>query len=328
MACINCSCSPPKTGSNYQVCTNAAAQRLPGVPDSVLMNYAASAGARSSDFTMCLAVACLIARRLIYYKCSPGDCGAPGFALTGYSVTERQVTAGLGAAATADPEPITKAILTGMAAIFGGFTAAHSAAVQTEQTTLCQVAVNFNQVAQGLEQAVSQGVMLPAQAASVMDQVCAQLDQYLAAIAKPCNASCGFRITISALDKYFGEQVYPALEPAINNPLLNPVAAAPPIASAATPGTSGITGSAFTVPPAAPPPSAVVTPTMTALPTSIGTYQGASGYVPTPLTNQNIGVGATAGLSLPSNIPVGAIVLIGGVAYIASRPGVAAAAAS
>lgn len=309
------------------MCTNAAAQRLPGIPDSVLMNYAAMAGARSSDFTMCLAVACLIARRLIYYKCSPGDCGAPGFALTGYSATEVGVTKGLTVAASADAEPISKAILTGMAAIFGGFTAAHTAAVQTEQTTLCQVAVNYNQAAQGLEQAVSQGVMLPAQAASVMDQITAQLDQVLAGIAKPCNASCGFRITLAAMDKYFGEQVYPALAPSINIPLVTPISAPPPIASAATPGTSGIQGSALATPP--PVPIATPAPVINQpLSPGVGSYAGASGYIATPLTNQNIGVGATAsaGLQLPPNIPVGAIVLIGGVAYIASRPGAVAAA--
>lgn len=326
MACINCGCSPPKTGSTYQVCTNAAAQRLPGVPDSVLMNYAATAGARSSDFTMCLAVACLIARRLIYYKCTPGDCGQPGFALTGWSGTEMGVTKGLAVAAAADAEPISKGILSGMAAVFGGFTAAHTAAVQTEQTTLCQVAVNYNQAAQGLEQAVEQGLMLPAQAASVMDQITQELDQVLAGIAKPCNASCGFRITLAALDKYFGEQVYPALAPDISVPLVTPIAAPPPIASPATPGTSGIQGSAL----ATPPPVAIstVAPVLnTPLPPNVGSYVGASGYLATPLNANNTGIGATAGLSLPGNLPVGAIVVIGGIAYIASRPGAVAAAA-
>ena len=313
--CFNCTCASGKTGVDYQTCTGAAAQRLPNVPDSVLMNYAATAGATSSNFSMCGATACLIARRLIYYKCTAGDCGAPGFAVTnpGAAITAG-VTKGASAAAIADPEPISKAILTGMAAIFGGFTSAHAAAVQTEQETLCSVSVNYNSAVQGLEQAVEQGVMLPAQAASVLDQISLQLDNVLAALAKPCNASCGFRIYIKALNLYFDDQVFSALAPSVNIPGITPLLAPPPVASAATPGTSA--------------PNVQQVPTGVTIPPNVGNYTGASGYIPTPLNANNAGVGATAALSIPSNLPVGAIVLIGGIAYIASRPGAGAAVAA
>jgi hypothetical protein len=315
--CFNCTCGTGKTGVDYQTCTGAAAQRLPNVPDSVLMNYAASAGATSSNPSMCAVTAFLIARRLIYYKCSPGDCGAPGFALTntGASIT-KGIVAGSSAAATVDPEPISKAILTGIADVVGVFGQAHANAVATEQTTICGVSVNYNSAVQGLEQAVEQGVMLPSQAASVLDQITAQLDAVLAGLAKPCNASCIFRIGLRALNQYFDEQVFAALAPSVDIPGITPILAPPPIASAATPGTTGNTGLGVPLP-----------VTTMPLPANVGNYTGASGYIPAPLNANNAGVGATAALSIPGNLPVGAIVLIGGVAYIASQSGAGAGAA-
>ena len=59
-------------------------------------------------------------------------------------------------------------------------------------------------------------------------------------------------------------------------------------------------------------------------------YQGASGAIATQLNANNAGVGITsyASGSLPSSFPVGALILIGGILYVASRPKAAAVAAA
>ena len=311
MGCISASCSPPNTGVSYQTATGTAAQRIPGVDDSVLMQYAAQNGASSSNFTMCLTMACLIARRLIYYKCTPGDCGAPGTNFGGGALPAIQAaTAGLGTAASVDPEPISKGILAGVAAIMGGFTAAHAAAVANEQSTICEVAVNTNRYLQALEQAVKGGQLTADSAASVVNQLATQFDVILQAITKSCNAACGFRIALRALAAYENDIVFPALVPVVNIPIITPVLTSltnPPVGSPGAAGTTYQTGVGYPTPPNFP-----------SIPT---TYQGASGPINIPMNANNPGIppAVYAAPTLPFSLTPGSVLVIGGVAYVASR---------
>lgn len=314
---MGCGCQPGTgTWDAYLACGAVTPQPL--APDNILQNYAASAGAQSSNFTLCYAVACLKARRLIYWKQSPGDCGASGFSLNQTTLIEASVGKGIGTAAQVDPEPISKGILAGVATILGGFTAAHAQAVATEQTTLCNVTIAYNSSIVPLEQAVKTGSLSPDQASTILSQIAAQLDPSLAAIAKPVNFAAGFRITLKALVQFNADVVFPALAPTSLVQALSPT---PPVAS---PGAAGTYNVASTV--SAP---GLVPGNAVGLASS---YQGASGYTSTPLTGaafQNIPAVAQASApsGLPFNITPGELIVIGGIVYLASKPGAVAAAA-
>jgi hypothetical protein len=294
---MGCGCSNNNPQA-YLACSSTTP--LPLVDDSTYTNFAAQAGARSSDFTMCLAKAMLISRRMIYFKATPGDCGTQGYAI---SSPDLSVARGLGSTASLDPEPISKGILSGLAAIFGGFGAAHAQAVATEQSTLCQVAVTFNQTIQALEQYVSSGQLSPDQASAILAQVVAQLDPVMAKIAKPCDAACGYRIGMQALNNFMSSIGFTALAPQSSLQALSSVTTPPP-ASPGAAGTYGAPGGTAPLPGVLPPSSP--------LPSQSGISLNAN----------NAGVGLTSQPGLPSSFPVGALVVIGGIVYIATRPGV------
>jgi hypothetical protein len=242
-------------------------------------NFAAQAGARSSDWTLCFAVAALKTRRLIYGRLiagvpgiagpNLGDCNTNDLAPLGTTVG---IAAGLGTAAKVDPEPISQGILSGLATIFGGFGAAHAQAVKKEEDTLCDVAGSYNKLALALEQAVATNSMSADQAAAAHGQLVSQLDSVCARIYKSCNASCGFRIALKALGNFVPGIVYPALAPhSIIDTVLNPI-------------------------------ESIFEPVPSA-----------------PINGNNFGVGPTASAGIPSQLPIGSIILIGGVAFIASK---------
>jgi hypothetical protein len=155
-----------------------------------------------------LVAAFIVTRRVIYFKNSPGDCGAnvrPQIGSTG------QIGLGIGVAAGADPEPISAGILSGVTSIFGVFTAHHIKAVQTEQATLCAVAAAYNQSAEQIENLVASGQIDPPTAVAYLQQVVNMLLSQLAPIRKSCNAACGFTYALQALVLYNGDVVYPSL---------------------------------------------------------------------------------------------------------------------
>lgn len=276
-----CSCAPPNTGDIYAACASVPFAP-PVVDDSTLLNIAAGAGARSSDFTMCLAMAFLKTRRMIYWRVTPGDCGTKNIDVSGLTATEANLESlggGIGAKLLAVPDPtmVTKAagaILTGLSSIFGVFTQAHIQAVQTEETTLCQVSIKYNGTMQEIENAVAAGRLSPDNANAFMDELQQQLDPVLTSIAKKCcgqgscDAACGFRIALRALQTFNKKYVFPALAPVIS--FLGPVTSlfTPAVqASAGAPGTSNN--------PAPPMNSGV--PTM--MPTSVSLPGGENGLI-------------------------------------------------
>jgi hypothetical protein len=273
--------SDPCNWNDWLARSQTAPQRL--VDDSVLVNIAATAGARSTDWTLQFCVAAMVARRMIYMRSTPGDCGSGNISLPGQTLAELQGAKAVAGAAQLDPEPISKGILTGISSIVGIFGAHHAAAVKTEEDTNCAVATGYNQAASSIEQAVMQGVLPPDQGSALITQVVAQLDPVLARIAKNCNVSCGARLALKSL-AIFNQQIAMAmLAPKTNFPGLTALLAPPSVASPGAP----------------------------------GTYQGASGPTSNPLTGGNGGVGLTSGV-LPDTITPGEIILIGGVAYVAS----------
>jgi hypothetical protein len=277
---MGCKSGPGNTWDAWLAEAQVAPQPL--VDDSVLVNIAAQVGASSKTWTLCFCVAAMKARRMIYMKAVPGDCGSKGTALPETTIIEAQAAKGLGAAASIDPEPISQGILTGVASIFSAFTAHHAQAVMTEQDTNCQVATAYNQAVASIELAVMQGVMTPDQGSALVAQVVAQLDPVLARIAKTCNVSCGARLALKALVQFNSQIAMTALAPQSSN-FLTPFLAPPQVASPGAP----------------------------------GTYQGASGPIGSPFTGNNSGSGTTSDFF--SNLTPGEIVVIGGVAFVASR---------
>jgi hypothetical protein len=226
---VSCGCQPPNTGANYAQCTGVTI--VSPEPDATLRMYAGRVGTPLSGknaWVGCLVAAFLLTRRMIYFKQRPGDCGTQTAVNVGASGT---AAAALGLSAAADPEPLTKGLLTGIATVFGAFTAHHVKAVQVEQATLCDVANAYNQNAYALEQLVQAGQYTPPQAAAVLQQVASQLHTYLSSISRDGNAAYGFAYALDALVLFNAEIVYPALyrAPASQSP-----------GSPATPGAPGV----------------------------------------------------------------------------------------
>jgi hypothetical protein len=237
--------------------------------DPTLESIAASAGAQSQNWTMCLAMVFLKTRRMVYWKVRPGDCGsrayfiAPGATSIGAGI--------LGSGASIDPEPVSKSILAGLAAIFGGFTAAHAAAVQREQDTLCEISTAYNQAIQQIEGAVAAGRLDAVNASSILDSIIQQLDPGLGAIAKPVNAAYGFRLALRALQIYNENYVFPGLAPVATVTIPGLVPVQVPSLAAFTPSPAPSPGA-----PSAPPLTGAV-PTI--LPTSISLPSGSEGLI-------------------------------------------------
>lgn len=205
----SCGCSTQIGNDAACYAQSSGATIIVREPDATLKMLCARVGVPSSQtWVPCLVAAFILTRRVIYFKVQPGDCGAnvrPGPGTTG------QVAIGIGSAAIADPEPISKGVLTGISSIFGAFTAHHQQAVMTEQATLCDVAVKYNGAAETLEQMVSSGQYDPDTAAQVLSQIVSSLISEMAPIRKTCNAACGFTYALQALLIYNRETVYPSL---------------------------------------------------------------------------------------------------------------------
>jgi hypothetical protein len=205
-----CSCQPPNTGDSYAACTGSAAVSTDSA--ATLGMYAASAGASSTGpnaWMYCLAIAFMRVRRFIYYKQNPGDCGSKTSIQIG---TVGAIGQGLLAGSVADPEPVSKGILTALGSLANLFGAAHAAAVNTEQSTLCDVAVAYNQNATSIENALASGQITLSQAVQYLDGLVSNLMPHLQSIAKTQgDAAQGYIIALNALMAYNTAVVYPAL---------------------------------------------------------------------------------------------------------------------
>lgn len=162
------------------------------------------------NWVQCYAVACLRCLRLIAATATPGDCGSN----TGVAPNVNQIIGGkLQGVVAADPEPISKAVIGIAAKIIGIFGANHAAAVQAERKGLCTAMLQYNQFADAMERAISQGAISVPDAIGQLQQVCSSLRSSLSNIVKPINAAYGMQLTLDALRVFNSEVLYPALKP-------------------------------------------------------------------------------------------------------------------
>jgi hypothetical protein len=255
--CVN---TTPWQVSDYLA--NAPAVGLPasGFVPSSLQSLCASIAqnsvptkAPSTFVTAC--TGSLIARGIIYFKCTPGDCGSP----TALNLTDAQLTGLAGNAATAGLSVASQiagaasgiagvagAVLPGIGVAVSVLTqifANHAAAVADEQTTICKVAGLINQVIPFYDSAVKRGLLSPQTAYAGMQNYLQQVIEALDGIQKSCDAACVY-IAILNAHYTFVEKYYPMIAPASASPQ---APGAPPV-TATQPGQPSLSGGANTVP--------------------------------------------------------------------------------
>lgn len=192
----------------------------PRYTEAQVSTYADRAGASGAPWIRPLAITCLRVNRIIYWKNTPGgltgDCGQT--TASGSNVGRAVIGVAGGAAA-----PFTFGLSSLFASILGIFGGAHAAAVRTEQQTLCGVAIQYNQFADAIEQAIAAG-QVPLQDALVkLNSVMSSLDSGLASIEKPYNAPYGYRRALKALGLFNQEVVYPSLVPGLASKALHAI---------------------------------------------------------------------------------------------------------
>jgi hypothetical protein len=192
--------------SEFQAqCSTVAARHVPS-------------GAPSDFVTVC--TASLIARGIIYFKSTPGDCPQP----TQLGITDAQITGLAGSAASAGAQiglsvagiaSMAGAVLPGIGVAVTAISAifnAHAQAVANEQATICAVAGIINQVFATYDSAVRRGLISPSTAYAGMQTYLNQVNGQLQSIYKSCNASCVYQ-GILAAHADFVESYYPQIAP-------------------------------------------------------------------------------------------------------------------
>lgn len=151
--------------------------------------------------------ACLIARGLIIWKNSPGDCGSP--TQVDYSDVQavQSIASGISQMAGASLPGIGAAVK-----IVTDIFAHHDQAVANEQATNCAVANIVNSVLNHYDRLVANGNMSPSTAYAGMQSYLGQVRAKLATIEKTCNAACVWAGVVDAHSD-FVQTYYPALAP-------------------------------------------------------------------------------------------------------------------
>lgn len=195
-------------------------------PTIAQRNMPASSPAGLDHFTVVM-TASLIARGIIYFKNSPGDCGASTpvnladatLAKTGGSVASAGLSIGLGAAgigglAAGGATLGLSVAITAVVAIF----AHHDQAVANEQATICKVAGIVNQVIPQIDAAVRSGAISPSDGAGYIKNFVGQVNGQLGTIEKTCNAACFYQGILNA-HADFATSYYAALAPSQVSPI-------------------------------------------------------------------------------------------------------------
>lgn len=158
------------------------------------------------------AVACQIAKHVLYWKKTPGDCQSqtsysmgPGGTVSkagGLAGSTASEAVNLGGQLGADT---TSGILSGVASavplislatlpftIWGVFTAHHAAAVQKEQASLCQIVSALNPSFDQLDSYVANGQMSVQQVLAAIEQMRTQAKNAFrnSGVYQNCNAAC------------------------------------------------------------------------------------------------------------------------------------------
>lgn len=192
--------------------------------------YADRVGASGAPWIRPMVIVMLRVNRLIYWKQTPnglvGDCGSlarsGGVNVTGVvgssAITGLNIASQAGAniaVAGVKAIPIIGDVIGFATAIFGIFGAAHAQAVATEQATLCQVAIQYDNFADAIEQAIATGQMPLQDALAKLKSVTDSLANGLASIEKQYNAPYGYHKAVNALALFNAEVVYPSLAPGV-----------------------------------------------------------------------------------------------------------------
>jgi len=157
-----------------------------------------------------LATACLIARGMIVWKSSPGDCGSQ----THIDLENAQLSQEAGSAAIGIASMFGQALpgLGQAIQVISDIFQHHAQAVATEQATNCRVAGVMNQVFRHYDLQVSSGRISPSTAYRGIQGFIGQVNEQLASIEKSCNAACVWQGVLSA-HADFVETYYPAIAP-------------------------------------------------------------------------------------------------------------------
>lgn len=161
-------------------------------------------------------------RGFIYSKSKPGDCGSPTIlddsdlaALKLGQVGGSGVVTALSAIGTIGSTVAGVATL-GIGIGVGVVTDIlqhHASAVQTEQGTLCEATLVFNQSLGYIDHQVRTGVITPEQGISSVKALVTQILAYLNSIEQTCNAACYYQ-GFARAHADFVNQYYPAIAPA------------------------------------------------------------------------------------------------------------------
>ena len=180
------------------------------------------AGVKRPDF-MAQGEAFLRARTIAYMKKHPGDCGG-SFIPQGSNALQ---AVKLSQAALGGASAIGTAVgATALSAVLGPLTlgfslgaipftlieAHHAQAVQTEETTLCQLTGGFNVTAQAIEKAVRENQISERDADAYIENLSDNIVQGLEQIKKVCNAACYYQGFIRAYQDFCINFLYPNIE--------------------------------------------------------------------------------------------------------------------
>lgn len=199
---------PTTTPQAYAQCAGAPIV----LSESQVATFADRVGASggSNNWVHTYTVACLLANRLIYWKVSPGDCGTatkiqPSI---GGAVAQQYVA---GALSTI---PIAGGLLS-MLSQFLPFQH-HAQAVATEQSTLCDVALNWNGFCNAIEYALQSGQIPLQDAIQRMQTESATLQAEANTIVNgKINAAYGVVKALKAMTILNAEMIYPSLVPSV-----------------------------------------------------------------------------------------------------------------
>jgi hypothetical protein len=150
----------------------------------------------------------LMYRGFIYFKKVAGDCGVAGSPID-FDAESEQIASGIANVSNIALPGIGSAI----SAIAGIFGAAHAQAVQTEETTICQVTLIINQVIPYYDGQVRSGKISPTTAYKGLQSYFAYVAAQLKQIMKTeCDAACVY-IGILNAHAAFAAVYYPAIAP-------------------------------------------------------------------------------------------------------------------
>lgn len=170
---------------------------------------------KTPKHTLEFLMACMMARTVLYYHKSPGDCGSPsqqgaslgtevgkfgqlGASTAGVGISAAATFGGLSAATAAEAGTVVGLVALPFT-VLGIFAAHHAAAVQKEQAVLCSASVQANALLSNIDNAVASGQMTVDTALTTLKQLVNNADGFISQVRQDCNAGCVISKAIHAL---------------------------------------------------------------------------------------------------------------------------------